>query len=403
MSIPASTPTPAAPATTRWPLVLLLVGAGVVSAFQIGKAPAALPILRAELGMSLPQAAWVISIFNVIGIAAGMALGAIAERLGHRRAALCGLLIIAIASAAGGATNGAAGLLATRFAEGLGFMIVVVATPALLVRAAAARDIKLAFGFWATYMPTGTAAMMTIAPAIIAGAGWRGLWLANAGLVLLFAAMLAAATRAMVGTAPARGGVLDDMVATLRAPGPRLLALTFATYTLQFLAVFGLLPTLRVEQDGVSPGRAALLGSAAVAINIPGNLLGGWIVHRGAPRWLVVAGVSAAMGVCALLIYSAGLTLPLRYALCLLLSLVGGMLPAVVLGAGPSFAPSPRHLSTTNGLIMQGSNLGQVIGPPAVAAVAAGTGGWSGSPLVLTTSALLGVALALRMRRLERR
>lgn len=388
---------------TRWPLVLLLVAAGVVSAFQIGKAPAALPILRAELAMSLPQAAWVISSFNLIGIVAGMALGALAERLGHRRITLGGLVIIALASAAGAAATGPIGLLATRFAEGLGFMTVVVATPTLLVRAAAARDIKLAFGFWATYMPTGTAVMMTAAPALIAGSGWRGLWLANAALVLVFAAALAAATRHLPATAQTRSGVLDDMVTTLRTPGPRLLAITFATYTLQFLAVFGLLPTLLVEQDGLSPGQAALLGSAAVAINIPGNLLGGWLVHRGVARWIVIAGVSATMGSCALLIYSAGLALPARYGLCLLLSLVGGMLPAVVLGAGPALAPSPRHIATTNGLIMQGSNLGQVIGPPAVAAVAAISGGWTWSPLVLTTAAAFGVALALRLRRMDRR
>ena len=389
---------------TRWPLVLLLVGAGIAVAFQIGKAPAALSLLRGELALTLTQAAWVISIFNLVGIVSGMALGALADRLGHRRMVLAGLAIVAAASAVGAWVPSAGWLLATRFGEGVGFMIVVVATPALIARTAAAGDLPLAFGFWSTYMPAGTAVMMAIAPLLIAGAGWRGLWLANALLVGGFAVLLAVATRRLpVASRMPHASAAQDMLATLRAPGPRLLALSFATYTGHYLAVLGFLPIFLIERDGLNPGMAALLGGIAVAMNIPGNLLGGWIVQRGARRWAVIAGVNMTMAICSLLIYAGGLALPLRYALCVLLSFVGGMLPAVVLAAGPVLAPSPRHVATTNGLIMQGSNLGQVIGPPAIAALAARAGDWTWSPLVLGTAAGLGILLALRLRELENR
>ena len=66
-------------------------------------------------------------------------------------------------------------------------------------------------------------------------------------------------------------------------------------------------------------------------------------------------------------------------------------------------APRPQLVATTNGLIMQGSNLGQTIGPPAIAALAAQVGDWHLSPLVLSASAALGVALALVLRALERK
>ena len=64
-------------------------------------------------------------------------------------------------------------------------------------------------------------------------------------------------------------------------------------------------------------------------------------------------------------------------------------------------APRPQLVATTNGLIMQGSNLGQSIGPPAIAALAAAVGDWHLSPVVLVASAALGVALALALRVLE--
>jgi MFS family permease len=394
----------AAARSTSWGGVLVLVGAGIVAAFQIGKAPAALVSLRAELGMSLTTAAWVISIFNVVGVASGMALGAFAERLGHRRAVLAGLALVAVASALGAAAQGPGLLLAARLVEGFAFTIVVVATPALIVRAARAGDLKLAFGCWSTYMPAGTATMMALAPLLIGAIGWRGLWIANAALVGGFALLLAAATRGLP-TPPAAAGrprFVADLRATLLAPGPPLLALTFATYTLHFLAVMGFLPTILVEEHALPAATAAAMAAVAVAINIPGNLAGGWLVHRGVPAWLVAAAVSVAMAVCSLVIYDAGLPLAVRYAACLALSLVGGALPAVVIGAGPLMAPSPRHVATTNGLIMQGSNLGQMCGPPAVAALAAATGSWSASPLVLCLAAALGVLLSLRLRALSR-
>jgi hypothetical protein len=45
----------------RSPFVLLLVGSGVVSAFQVGKATVALAAVQADLGMNLAVASWLLS------------------------------------------------------------------------------------------------------------------------------------------------------------------------------------------------------------------------------------------------------------------------------------------------------------------------------------------------------
>ena len=59
--MPADIPQSSPPDATAWPVLALTVGAGVAAAFQVGKVPVALPLLRAELGLDLVTAAWVLS------------------------------------------------------------------------------------------------------------------------------------------------------------------------------------------------------------------------------------------------------------------------------------------------------------------------------------------------------
>jgi MFS family permease len=113
--------------------------------------------------------------FNLIGALIGAFIGAGADRLGHRRAVVGGLLLLGVASLAGGLAENGGMLLATRFVEGLGFMTAVTAAPALIVAASLERDRRLAFGCWSGYMPGGSALMMLASPPLLAGFGWRGL------------------------------------------------------------------------------------------------------------------------------------------------------------------------------------------------------------------------------------
>jgi MFS family permease len=402
MKFPSSASTRSA---TDWAAVLLVSGAGVVVAFQIGKAPAALPMLRADLRLDLVTAGWVISMFNVMGTLLGMVIGALADRLGHRRVILAGLALVAAASLAGSGAGGGFVLLASRFFEGLGFMMVVVAGPALIVRAAQAGDMKLAFGIWGCYMPAGSALMMACAPALLAPFGWRGLWIANAALVALFAVVLAGATRGLARSRPsgAPASILRDIRATATAPGPLLLALAFGVYALKYLVVLGFLPTILVESEGLPLTAATALTAFAIAMNVPGNLIGGMLVHRGVKPWLLLGVASVVVATCGSAFYATALPLWLRYLLCVVLSLVGGLLPSSIFGAAPAHAPSPRLVATTNGLIMQGSNLGQSIGPPTAAALAASAGDWHLTPLVLAAAGAAGLAAALALRALEQR
>lgn len=285
--------------------------------------------------------------------------------------------------------------------------MVAVAAPALIFRITKPRDLRLALSGWSCFLPAGAALIMLLTPLITTPFGWRGLWLFNALIVAAYAFVIALATKHVLHPRASRRitplTVLKDMLRTSTAPGPFLLALIFSTYTLQWLAMMGFLPTLLVETYRMTEGQASVLTALVVAMNVPGNLTGGWLMSRRAGRWQLIVGASLIMGLCSLAIYNQDFPFWVRFGGCLLFSGSGGLLPAAVISGAPVHAPRPDLVATTNGLIMQGSQLGQMVGPPALALVVSRFGGWEAAPWLLCASASLGILLSAGLALLERR
>ena len=92
-----------------------------------------------------------------------------------------------------------------------------------------------------------------------------------------------------------------------------------------------------------------------------------------------------------------------RYAAVLLFSSLGGVVPGTLFALVVRLAPGEHTLSSTVGWMQQWSAFGQFAGPPVVAWLASGAGGWQHTWLATGTSALLGLWLASRIaRRLSR-
>ena len=394
---------PSRPEQTNWIAVAAIIGAAVVASFQVGKMPAALPVIRAEFELSLVAAGWMISIFNVLGVSLAIFAGAFTDWLGHRRAIIFGLVAVAAASTLGAVAPGAGMLLLSRFLEGFGFIIVTVVGPALLTQVTAERDQRLAFGFWAGYWPTGAAIIMLMSTQLIEPIGWRGLWLVDAGLVLAMAAVVAWVTEASGPTQVRRWGqVASGIVRTLTSRGPLTLAAVFAAYTVVYMSTISFLPTLLVEQLGITLVAAATLTAGVVFCNAFGNVLGGLALHRGVARWVLLAIGFVVMGVAGFGVFNGALPLEIRVVSAVLVSFVGGLIPVSCIAGAPVHAPAPHLLATTNGLLVQGANLGQFGGPPATAAAVQAVGSWGIAAFVLAASTAVGIALSMVVRRLER-
>ena len=379
---------------TPWGLVGLLVAAGIVAAFHVGKVPPSIPSIRDELGASLGQAGWLLSMVNLIAALGGMAIALTADRFGHRRLVLLGTALSVAASGLGAFAGSVDALLVGRFFEGLGFIAVVVAIPTLVLRIARPADQRLAMTLWSVYMPAGAGSMMLVAAVVLPGTSWRIAWLvaAVASALMLAALLLRALSRHELDPLPVRRRpVLHEMAEVASTDGPLAIALCFGAYSCCWYTVIGFLPTLQVDHLGFSTSTAAIVTAVVTIVNVGGNLAAGWLMRHGLPRVVLIVGAAASMAICAAGIFVDGVPDLLRLALAGVYSAVIGVVPAALFTALPVHAPRPELVGASTGLLMQVSNVGSLIGPPITGALVV-AGGWPAAAWL--TSVALGIAAA---------
>lgn len=379
----------------RLPPAIIVVLSGVVAATHIGKIPSAIPVLRDALGLSLVEAGFLLSMVQLAGMLVGALVGLAADSIGVRRSIIAGQSILALAALASMWVTHPVELLALRGLEGFGFLLAVLPAPAMIRQLVPATRLSFHLGLWGTYMGTGAALVLFAGPKIMDALGWQTLWGMLGGLSALAALAL---TLAVPG-----GGVLPRpaepwwarLRLTLSSPGPWRIALGFAMYSSQWLAVIGFLPSV-YAQAGVSAQTAGSLTALACLANVAGSVAAGRLLQRGyCARHLLYVGF-VTMALTAFLTFSPlAADIPvLGYSAAVLFSAVGGLIPGALFSVAIHVAPNAHTVSTTVGWMQQCSSLGQFAGPPFVAWVAGQFGSWEWTWLITGTASVLGILLA---------
>ncbi|WP_068634882.1 MFS transporter [Thauera butanivorans] len=391
---------------THWMAVAAALLCGVAVASNVGKVSIMISALREDLGLSLLQAGWLSSAINVFAVCAAVVFGFSADRIGGLRLCLTGVGL----SLAGGAASLLATsfplLLAGRVIEGAGYMAVAVSAPILLSAASRLEDRRFVLGVWGTYMPGGIGLVMIAAPLLQGLGGWRVIW--GFAIVLLLAGGVSAWLQrrhyrfAEAPTEDQEERALAVAREVMRQPLAWTLGLLFATWALQHFTLIVWLPTFLREQRGLDMHWVAALSCIMVLANVPGNVIGGTLLRRGVARGKLLVLGSSLSGLFMYAAFSPALPDAVRYLACVAVSLAGGLIPSSILSASTVIARTSRQIGTFQGLSLQISNLGQLLGPPLIAALVASRGSWEAAVTLPVGAAMLGVLLGAAAWRLEK-
>lgn len=387
----------------NWPKIFTVFGAGVTAAFLIGKAPAALPVLRSELSLTLFEAGLVVAMFALLAAMGGLFIGALSDRFGQRRLAVVGLMTTIVSGAVGAFAPTPELLIASRVGEGVGFFMMSVSLPGIIGRLANDSNRQLAMGLWGAYLPLGAGLIMLAGGLIMAEIGWRGLWLAicAAGALVLLPLLWAAPAPTPAAAQTIAFG--QRLRTVLRARGALLLAVTFGCYSGQYIAVTSFLPLILVERAGWMLPAAATVGAIVMLANVTGNIAAGLLLNRGVARATLLVWAVVAMALGSVLVMTESFPVALRITGAILFSSVGGLIPGALFAGVARHAPSESHISSVNGLMLQSVAIGQLLGPVATTyLVHQGGGDWHFALFYLLPMSVLTAIAAVLLGRLER-
>lgn len=385
---------------TKWTQVALIIIAGIIGSFQIGKVAIAIPLLREDLGLSLFAVSWIAGAYATLGVVGGVAAGFVFSYFPLRLVIVFGLGLIACGNFMGAWAPDATLLIVSRVIEGIGFLAMVIACPTLLRSMVTPRSQQVVFALWASYMPVGTVAIMLAGPWLMQG-DWRWLWTLNG--------LLAAGHAVLVLTLGRRGQpvagkrvkpAVDDILAVVRAGTPVWLALAFTLYTIQYFALTTFLPTFLVDRMGLSLATAGTVSALALTANIAGNIAAGFILRMGAPLWALFVVVFSTIGLSSFAIFHADSPLVLAVAAAGVCLGLAALLPSSIIVTMPRLLASNQQLALAMGMVQQASSVGQLAGP-ALLALCIEWQGWGGVPYLFAAIAIGGLAIAVVLGRRE--
>ena len=384
-----------------WLVAMILIGAGVAVAFQIGKVPVALQEIQRDLDLSLVESSWIISIFSLIAGFGAAFIGLLGGRLGQWRFALFGMALTTVAGLIGAFAGSGPWLLATRVAEGIGFFMTVTSIPPLIAHAVPVAFRRTALSLWGLYVPVGSFVLMAASGVVLRVSDWRMLWIITSILILCAMLPIALLGKSLDRASVAPAVTLKEAIKPLSMPGPLLTSAVFGLYACQYMVLTGFLPLILIQEDGFGVLQAGTVGAVVIFFNAIGNGISGWLHGRGESSSRLIVSGSVGMALMAAIVFSLVVPVEIRIAAAIMFGLVAGLIPSSLFAIMPSIAPDASNISMISGMLTQGSAIGQLIGPPAIAACVTIFATWSVAIPSMMVLALLCMWGGIRLARFE--
>jgi EmrB/QacA subfamily drug resistance transporter len=170
--------------SARWALVSLSL-AMLLSSLDTSIANVALPKLSQAFAASFQEVQWVVIAYLLVITTLIVSVGRLGDIIGRRRLLLAGIVLFTVASLLCGIAPTLWLLIAARALQGLGGAIMMALTMAIVGETVPKAKTGSAMGLLGTMSAIGTALGPSLGGVLIAGIGWRAIFLVNVPLGIL--------------------------------------------------------------------------------------------------------------------------------------------------------------------------------------------------------------------------
>ncbi|MBC8017844.1 MAG: MFS transporter [Verrucomicrobia bacterium] len=169
---------------SRWSLASLSLSM-LLSSLDTSIANVALPTLAQAFSASFQEVQWVVIAYLLAITTLIVSVGRLGDIIGRRRLLLAGIFLFTVSSALSGVAPTLWLLIVARAVQGLGGAIMMALTMAIVSETVPKAKIGSAMGLLGTMSAIGTALGPSLGGVLIAGFGWRAIFLVNVPLGIL--------------------------------------------------------------------------------------------------------------------------------------------------------------------------------------------------------------------------
>lgn len=151
-----------------------------------------LPVIIADLKLSLTDGVWVNSLYSVVFAALLLTAGRLGDRMGRRRLLIAGILAFVLGSVLAALSTGAAALIAARAVQGVGGALILPSTLSTVNATFRGKDRAVAFGVWGAVMSGAAALGPLLGGLLTTYASWHWIFWVNVplGIAIVIAAVI---------------------------------------------------------------------------------------------------------------------------------------------------------------------------------------------------------------------
>lgn len=386
-------------AKTDWSAVFYLLLGGVIAAFQLGKVSPNLPLILTEFNMSKVSAGVFVSIFSLIGVGIGTFAGGILSRFSVNRITFCAFFLLIISGIVAAFSQTLSVIFLCRVLEGVCFVAIVVTYPTCISRLTAPKDQAIAMSMWSVFIPLGFCLSILSSIVLSQFESWRYVWLLGSALSIIY--LIGAFISPLLNKSILRHSQHTSIAYRSIFSNKNFikLSLIFTVYAFQWITIMAWFPMFLIEQFELNSNSSAICTALVILVNIPGNLLGGRLNKSTLRPSEILRIATLIMFSCIIGIFGVTFSPVISVLFAIVFSFFAGMVPATLFATVPIFSSSITQLGGANGMLFQGSALGQLIGSPTVAAfVTYGNGEWEYAlvPLLILSIVQFRLSSSLR-------